>query len=90
MTFANLTKKKNIKIGQKVQEVKLQRELFGRLLALSLDTNIDLEKVLCFLITPVPLSLCHVDGSLNKTVKSVLVSELEKQIEEMERNHHPL
>lgn len=85
MTFANLTKKKNIKIGQKVQEVKLQRDLFGRLLALSLDTNIDLEKVLCFPITPVPLSLCHIDGSLNKTVKSVLVTELEKQIEDMEQ-----
>ncbi|XP_077263749.1 uncharacterized protein LOC143898274 isoform X3 [Temnothorax americanus] len=84
LTFASLKKKKKMKIGQKIHEVKLQRDLFGRLLALSLDTNIDLEKMLCFPITPVPLSLCHIDGSLNKTVKSVLVKELEKKIEEME------
>lgn len=72
-------------IGGKVHEVKLQRDLFGRLLALSLDTSIDLEKVLCYPITPVPLSLCHIDGSLNKTDKSVLIHELEKQIKDMEQ-----
>lgn len=72
-----------MKIGLKVHEVKLQRDLFGRLLALSLDTSIDLEKVLCFPITPMPLSLCHMDGSLNKTDKSVLIHELEKQIEDV-------
>lgn len=74
-----------MKIGQKVHEVRLQRDLFGRLLSLSLDTQIDLEKILCFPITPIPLSLCHSDGSVNKTVKSVLVKELEKQIEDMEQ-----
>lgn len=60
-TFASLKKKKKMKIGEKVHEVKLQRDLFGRLLALSLDTNLNLEKALCFPITPVPLSLCHID-----------------------------
>lgn len=73
------------KIGGKVHEVTLQRDLFGRLLALFLDTSIDLEKVLCFPITPMPLSLCHIDGSLNRTDKSVLIHELEKQVEDMEQ-----
>ncbi|KAK5650795.1 hypothetical protein RI129_001824 [Pyrocoelia pectoralis] len=89
-TFASLKKKKAMKIAQKVHEVKLQRDLFGRLLALSLDTNLNLEKVLCFPITPVPLSLCHIDGSMNKTTKSVLVQELEKRIEDMEQPPHQL
>uniref|UniRef100_A0A6P7FYQ7 Uncharacterized protein LOC114335591 n=1 Tax=Diabrotica virgifera virgifera TaxID=50390 RepID=A0A6P7FYQ7_DIAVI len=83
LTFASLKKKKSMKIGQKVHEVKLQRDLFGRLLALSLDTHVNLEKVLCFPITPVPLSLCHMDGSINKTAKSILIRELEKQVEEI-------
>ncbi|XP_018358131.1 PREDICTED: uncharacterized protein LOC108757918 isoform X2 [Trachymyrmex cornetzi] len=91
LTFASLKKKKKtMKIGQKVHEVKLQRDLFGRLLALSLDTKVDVEKVLCFPITPVPLSLCHIDGSINKTVKSVLVQELEKKLEEVEQPPHQL
>lgn len=90
LTFASSKKKKTIKIGQKIHEVKLQRDLFGRLLALSLDTNLDLDKVLCFPITPIPLSLCHIDGSMNKTVKSVLIQELEKKVEEMEQPPHHL
>lgn len=85
LSFASLKKKKKKKIVEKVHEVTLQRDLFGRLLALSLDTSIDLEKVLCFPITPMPLSLCHIDGSLNKTDKSVLIHELEKQVEDMEQ-----
>lgn len=70
-----------------MHEVKLQRDLFGRLLGLSLETKLelDLDKVLCFPITPVPLSLCHIDGSINKTVKSVLLQELEKTVEEVEQ-----
>lgn len=90
LPFASLKKKKTMKIGEKVHEVKLHRDLFGRLLALSLDTNLNLEKVLCFPITSVPLSLCHIDGSINKTIKSVLVQELEKKIEEMEQPPHQL
>ncbi|KAG5867138.1 hypothetical protein JTB14_011345 [Gonioctena quinquepunctata] len=69
------------KIDGKVHEVTLQRDLFGRLLALSFDTSLDLEKVLCFPITPMLLSLCHIDGSLNKTAKSVLI----QQVEDMEQ-----
>ncbi|GBP88538.1 hypothetical protein EVAR_21746_1 [Eumeta japonica] len=84
-TFANLKKKKKMTVGVKVHEVKLQGDLFGRLLVLSLDTSIDLEKVLSFPITPMPLSLCHIDGSINKTDKSVLVHELEKLVEDMEQ-----
>ncbi|XP_057662724.1 uncharacterized protein LOC130897822 isoform X2 [Diorhabda carinulata] len=85
LTFASVKKKKVMKIGEKVHEVTLQRDLFGRLLGLSLVANLDLGKVLCFPITPVPLSLCHIDGSFNKTAKSVLVQELEMRIEEMEQ-----
>lgn len=84
-TFASIKKKKTMNIGGKLHEVKLQRDLFSRLLALSLDTNLDFEKVLCFPITPVPLSLCHIDGSINKTVKSVFIQELDKKIEEIEQ-----
>ena len=34
--------------------------------------------VLTYPLTPLPLSLCHIDGSMNKKTKSTLMEELEK------------
>ncbi|XP_056641528.1 uncharacterized protein LOC130448266 [Diorhabda sublineata] len=62
-------KKKSVKIGGKHQEIKLQRDLFGRLLG----HQIDVLRVLSYPITPVPLALCHLDGGFCKTDQSVLV-----------------
>ena len=42
--------------------------------------KIDLKKVLQYPLTPVPLSLAHTDGSLNKTDKSKLFHKLEDQL----------
>ena len=43
--------------------------------------KIDLEAVFKYPLTPVPLSLSHLDGSFNKTDKSKLLQKLEKQID---------
>lgn len=59
-----------------MEEVKLHRDLFGRLLGISLQQNVVIEKVLKYPLTPVPLSLCHMDGTINKTDKSKLVKPL--------------
>lgn len=45
LNFASCMKPKKMKIGGKTQEVKLQRDLFGRLLGISLDAKIDMAKV---------------------------------------------
>lgn len=45
--------------GVKVNEVKLQRDLFRRLLGICLQQNVDIEKVLEYPLTPIPLSLCQ-------------------------------
>ena len=75
-----------VKIGvtsknAKVAELQGTRDLFGRLLYLSSVANINLEKVFTFPLTPVPLSLAHVDGSMNKTDKSKLLHKLEAMVE---------
>ena len=75
------SRKKKIKVAGKVQEVKMQRDLFGRLLGVAGDQKLDLGEVLRFPLTPMPLSLCHVDGSMHKTHKSALLKSLESQIE---------
>ncbi len=62
---------------QKLLELKGTRDLFGRLLYVSTMEDVDLSKVFCYPLTPVPLSLAHVDGSMNKTDKSKLMHKLE-------------
>ncbi|KAL4702648.1 hypothetical protein ACJJTC_016455 [Scirpophaga incertulas] len=79
MNFSNETVKKSVKSGNKVQEIKMQRDLFGRLLGLSLDYKIDKEKFLCYPVTPLPMSMCRLDGSLYQTDKSEIVKCFEKQ-----------
>lgn len=65
-----------MKVGPKVHEIRVQRDLFGRLLFLSMEHNIDLEKILSYPITVVPMSLCHEDGTIHKTQKSVMVENM--------------
>ena len=61
-----------------IVELKGTRDLFGRLLYLSSQANIDLSVVFSHPLTPVPPALAHLDGSLNKTDKSKLMHKLEK------------
>ena len=45
LNFASCIKPKKVTIAGKTQEVKLQRDLFGRLLGISLDAKIDMAKI---------------------------------------------
>ena len=77
------------KISGKDNQIKaigMVRDLFGCILHLSLQKKIDMALVLTFPLTPVPLSLCHADGTMHKTPKSKLLKHLESFIEP----HDPL
>lgn len=67
-------------MGDKVHEIRGQRDFFGRLLALSIQHNIHLEKTLSYPITIVPMSLCHEDGTIHKTQKSAMVEILKANV----------
>ena len=56
----------------------MEGDLFGSSLFLALQRQIDMGEVLTYPLTPIPLSLCHIDGKMNKTPKSTLMKELEK------------
>jgi len=75
--FASAAVKTRVPGKQRVQEVQATRDLFGRLLMISVREKIDLDKVLEFPLTAVPLSLVNMDGSMNKTDKSKLMHRLE-------------
>lgn len=53
---------KKISLGNKIVELRMQRDLFGRLLGISMTNKVDIEKVLGFPLTPLPTSMCHADG----------------------------
>ena len=64
----------------KIKELKGTRDLFGRLLHIAASHDLDLEMVFSYPLTPVPLNLAHVDGSINKTDKSKLLHLLEVRV----------
>ncbi|KAG5868946.1 hypothetical protein JTB14_005538 [Gonioctena quinquepunctata] len=74
-------KKKNVEIGGKDKKNKIQRDLFGRMLEISMDHKIDVLRILSCPITPVPLALCHLDGTIYKTDKSALAKCLGSKID---------
>lgn len=80
--FAVGGKKKKLAMGGKVHEVRMQRDLFGHLLAVSLEKKIDLAKILTYPLTPMPMPWCHVDGAICKTNKSTLMKALVKEVDD--------
>ena len=78
-TFANegckyVKKSKDNKIIQ----LTMERDLFGSILFIALQRKIDMGEILKYPLTPVPSSLCHIDGNMNKTPKAKLLDHLEK------------
>ena len=71
----------------KLIELQGTRDLFGRLLYMSTIGKLDLEKVFRFPLTPVPLSLAHVDGSMNRTDKAKLLHKVENMCESVGPDH---
>lgn len=73
----------NYKISMKnksLVSVSMTRDLFGSILYHALQAEVDMEQILKYPLTPVPLSMSHVDGTMMKTPKSKLLEELEKRI----------
>lgn len=66
----------------------MQRDLFGRMLSISFNHKVHIEKVLTFPFTPIPRCMCHADGTMGKTDKSQLLQIFEKYFGD--NNSHPL
>ena len=62
----------------KMKELEGTRDLFGNLLYLSSKEDLDLEKVFEYPLTPVPLSLASIDGSMHTTNKATLQHKIEE------------
>ena len=80
-TFAN----DGIKIKRSckgiIKEIKMERDLFGKLLMISLNPKLDIGLFLQYPLTPVPLVFSHLDGTVNSIDKAVLYKNLEKRVD---------
>ena len=56
--------------GSKLIDVRMECDLLGRLLAVALDGDVEMEYVLSYPITPIPLCLANLDGFINKNKKN--------------------
>lgn len=85
-TFASLSKKRQVRAAdEKILTVNADRDLFGRLLIAANSRSVHLQGVLSYELSTVPYALAHVDGSLRKATKSVLLPELEKSVDVLPR-----
>lgn len=66
---------------KKIKEMRCTRDLFGRLLYLAfMDKDIQLSVVFEYPLTPVPLSLAHINGIRHTTRKPALMEKLEHRV----------
>ena len=82
-TYQNNIKQKKrsrILLLKLVVTVSMTHDLFGSILYHALQAEVDMEQILRDPLTPVPLSMSHVDGTMQKTPKSKLLQELEKRV----------
>ena len=60
----------------KKKVIKYDKDLFQRFLVVSRSREIDLQDALSCELSPVPLSIAHLNGSMRKTAKSNSLKEL--------------
>ena len=81
-TFANAEVRKTLKSTQnKMTQIKAERNIFGQLVLLSVQNDIDFQVTLTYPFDPVPWSLASADGMPVKTGKAKLLHYLESSVE---------
>lgn len=82
-----MTKVLNTKEKNKKVLLKMERDVFGRLLAISLNKKINLEFCLTFPLAPLPPALFACTGEMLKTSKSTLAKVLKSKTKMVEPTH---
>ena len=80
-TFASIRKPVSITVNSKEKSITADRDLFARSVITAKSREVDIRYLFQYELTTVPLSLSKLDGSLNKSPKSLLLAELEKNTE---------
>ena len=82
-TFSTIGKTAIARLISETASIKTSSDMFNRLLIIGKSRGIDLEELLSYALSPVPMSLGTTDGTPCKTVKVKLMHELEKDVEHL-------
>ena len=86
-TFANEgVTKKSMKDNKEVH-LKMERNIFARLLHMALDRKVDMGEVLKYPLTAVPLALGQIDGTMRSTAKNKLMNNLKNRLKSTSPTH---
>ena len=80
-TFSSVRKPLRVTVKSKEKSIVVDRDLLARIVTIAKSREVDLGNLFQCELTTVPLSTAKLDGSLNKTAKSVLLHQLEKNTE---------
>ena len=86
LTFQASNKRAKCSTKGKVKELKIERDILGKLLALSLKNDASFDM---YCLGPVPLSIAHPDGTRRKTAKSKLLEILVEKCDLIDSTHLP-
>ena len=75
-TFSTIGKTVIARVIYEIVSIKTSSNMFNRLLIIGMSRDIDLEELLTYALSPVPMSLGTTDGTPCKTVKANLMHEL--------------
>ena len=82
-TFSTIGKTAIARLISEAVSINTSSDKFNRLLIIGKSKYIDLEELLSYALSPVPMSLGTTDGTPCKTVKAKLMHELEKDVEQL-------
>lgn len=89
-TFTKMLKKTvKVKTNGKEVQFSAQSDIFGKIALMQQSRSLDLKKVFCYPLGPVPWSLASSTGELMKTSKSSLMHELEKGLTHVDKVEKP-
>ena len=75
------------KQSNKEVQFKMERNMFAKILHIALERKVDMGELLKYPLTPIPLSLCHLDGTVRSTKKSKFSKELKERMKSADPTH---
>ena len=85
LTFSKLKRSVKLKSQAKIVQLTAEKSIFGRITTISQQRNIEMKKIFCYLLGPIPWALTNSMSTLKKTNKAILMHELEKHAEPNEK-----
>ena len=79
-TFSDIQKPWKSRLSNKEVVLKADHKLFGHMVLVAANRNLDMQQVLKHPLGPLPWALANPDGTMRKTNKAVLARNLEKRV----------